>query len=197
VRSQPSPPLARACLTEERRPPVRLVLEYAPDGPAEPGHWTSRILWPSTRTRRRISIQLSMLVSTVSPRVGGPAMRSEDRHRGPRVASHAMDASRSDRPSVMPPCDARLGCPGDARSKCRSHLAARTAVPRSGRDRATGPSDNGAYVRSREIEPVVTFLCPVSWTSHRRLVPGCRGNKAVRAPDADRGFLPAYCTTPH
>jgi len=33
-----------------------------------------------------------------------------------------MGASRADRPSVMPPCDARLGRPGDARSKCRSHM---------------------------------------------------------------------------
>src|SRR5262245_41919114 len=78
------------------------------------------MLWPSTRARRRISVHLSMSVSTVSPRVVGPAMGSEGRHRGPRVASHAMGASRSDRPPVMPPCDARFGRPGDARSKCRS-----------------------------------------------------------------------------
>ena len=45
----------------------------------------------------------------------------------PEVEGHSPSPGRdrqgaTDRPPVMPPCDARLGRPGDARSKRRSQL---------------------------------------------------------------------------
>src|SRR5512135_2657405 len=64
---------------------------------------TERLLWPSTRTRRRISAQFSMSVNTHRPHGSGALAGDRSPHRGPEAVSEAMGAPFSDRPPVTGP----------------------------------------------------------------------------------------------
>src|SRR3954453_6898092 len=64
---------------------------------------TERLLWWSTRTRRRISAQFSMWMNTHRPHGSGTLAGDTHPHRGPQVVSKAMGAPFSDRPPVTGP----------------------------------------------------------------------------------------------
>src|SRR5512135_1834119 len=64
---------------------------------------TERLLCSSTRTRRRISAQFSMLMNTHRPHGSGTLAGDTHPHRGPQAMSKAMGAPFSDRPPVTGP----------------------------------------------------------------------------------------------